>query len=288
MEITKELKQKVTEALKAYVARYPSQNKAAQSLKGISAATLSTILKGTWDVIGDDMWLNLIPQLGMSREWRLADTLARRGLNAYFEDAREDANVIWITGPAGIGKSTAAREYEQTHRNVFLLPCSEDMHKSDFVGELAQKLGVSSAGMTVRETLRAIIREVTRLEQPLLIFDEGDKLTDSVLYYFISLYNALEDKCGMVFLSTDYIRKRVTRGVAGGRKGYDELESRICRRFVPLISVSAAEVRAICRANGLTDDTSVARVVAEASECGNDLRRVKKCVHRELKRLGKQ
>ena len=288
MEITKELKQKVTEALKAYVARYPSQNKAAQSLKGISAATLSTILKGTWDVIGDDMWLNLIPQLGMSREWRLADTLARRGLNAYFEDGREDANVIWITGPAGIGKSTAAREYEQTHRNVFLLPCSEDMHKSDFIRELAAVIGVKAFGLTIRETLQSIIKELARQDRPLLIFDEGDKLTDSVLYYYVSLYNALEDKCGMVFLSTNYMTRRMSRGVESGKKGYDELESRICRRFVPLDLVNSTEVEGICQVNGLSDRTAIKTVLEEAHECGNDLRRVRKSVHKELRKLAVQ
>ena len=288
MEIKFETKQRIAESLRTYVGRYPSQNKAAQSLKGISAGTISAILNGKWGLISDDMWANLCSQLGMGQDWTLVNTFAHDGLITYFNDAREDSLVLWITGPAGIGKSTAAREYAQGHHNVFLLPCSEDMHKSDFVGELAQKLGVSSAGMTVRETLRAIIREVTRLESPLLIFDEGDKLTDSVLYYFISLYNALEEKCGMVFLSTDYIRKRVARGVAGGRKGYDKLESRICRRFVSLVNVSSEEVRQICLANGLTKESGVARVVAEAAECDNDLRRVKRCVHRELKRASRE
>lgn len=41
-------KQQIVESLKAYVAKYGSQNKAAQSLVGISAATLSQMLKGNW------------------------------------------------------------------------------------------------------------------------------------------------------------------------------------------------------------------------------------------------
>lgn len=39
-------KQQITGSLKAYVAKYGNQNKAAQSLVGISPATVSQILKG--------------------------------------------------------------------------------------------------------------------------------------------------------------------------------------------------------------------------------------------------
>lgn len=42
--VTKD-KQQIAESLKAYVAKYGSQNKAAQSIVGISAATVSQMLK---------------------------------------------------------------------------------------------------------------------------------------------------------------------------------------------------------------------------------------------------
>lgn len=162
------------------------------------------------------------------------------------------------------------------------------MTKSDFVSELASRIGIRTAGLTVRETLKAIIRELVKKERPLLVFDEGDKLADSVLYYYVSLYNALEDKCGMVFLSTNYMEERMRRGVMKGRKGYDELESRICRRFVPLDLVTSAEVEGICIANGVTDRSAIRTVIAEAHSCGNDLRRVKKSVHKELRKMAAQ
>ena len=124
-----------------------------------------------------------------------------------------------------------------------------------------------------------------RLERPLLIFDEGDKLTDSVLYYYVCLYNALEGKCGMVFLSTNYMQERLRRGVARGKKGYDELDSRICRKCIPLDLVDASEVQAICELNGLTDKQAIRRVLQDADSCANDLRRVKRSVHKELRSL---
>ena len=283
--LTSDQKEAIRARLEAYVRRYPSQSKAVNSLKGVSAGTVSCILNSKWDLISDDMWLKIQAQLTTTGGWNLYDTNAFRSLMLYLEDAKADSSVAWITGPAGIGKSTAAEAFERNNANVFLLTCSEDMHKSDFVRELASKIGVRTEGYTVRETLYAIIRELVKKDSPLLIFDEGDKLTDSVLYYYVSLYNALEDKCGMVFLSTNYMTRRMNNGVRMGKKGYDELESRICRRFVPLDLVSGDEVESICLANGLTDKAAIRTVRKEAQECGNDLRRVKKSVHKELRKL---
>lgn len=281
-------KQDISEALRVYVGRYPSRNRAVNSLNGVSSATVSCMLNGKWDLISDEMWLKVDSQLRSSKGWQIYKTVAYRSLMLYFEDAQQESNVVWITGPAGIGKSTAASMYEQSHRDVFLLTCSSDMTKADFVGELAAKIGIRTAGMTVRETLKAVFGELVKKDSPLLIFDEGDKLADSVLYYYVSLYNALEDKCGMVFLSTNYMEERMRRGVTRGRKGYDELESRICRRFVPLDLVTAEEVEGICLANGVTDRDAVRTVVSEAHSCGNDLRRVKKSVHKELRKIAAQ
>lgn len=286
--MTNSQKREISEALRTYVGRYPSQNKAVNSLKGVSAATVSCILNGKWDLISDEMWMKIQSQIRSNRGWQLYDTVAYQSLMLYLRDSQEESNVVWVTGPAGIGKSTAATMYAQGNRDVFLLTCSSDMTKSDFVSELASRIGIRTAGLTVRETLKAIIRELVKKERPLLVFDEGDKLADSVLYYYVSLYNALEDKCGMVFLSTNYMEERMRRGVMKGRKGYDELESRICRRFVPLDLVTSAEVEGICIANGVTDRSAIRTVIAEAHSCGNDLRRVKKSVHKELRKMAAQ
>lgn len=286
-QLSLEQKQAISEKLAEYVSRYPSQAKAANSLKGTSAGTVNAILKGKFENISDEMFCNIRSQIESSKVdgWQLCGTAAFKDVNTFLEDAQQYQNVSWIVGPAGIGKTTAATIYAREHKNVFYLPCSEDMHKSDFVRELARKIGIRTEGLTVRETLAAITAELVTLDHPLLIFDEGDKLTDSVMYYYISLYNALEDKCGMVFLSTPYIKKRMQRGVDNDRKGYAEMYSRICRKFVSLTQVTEYEVRAICQANGLTVDANINKVVADARLADFDIRRIKKEIHKQLRIL---
>ena len=283
--ITEQQKTKTRDRLARYVQRYPSQNMAAVSLKGISAATVSNILSGKWKNISEDMWQRLESQLIKNEGWQIFSTAAYRDMTFFLADAQEQSSVMWVAAPAGIGKSTAAASYAALNRNVYRLTCATDMTKSDFVHELAAQIGVRTAGMSIREAFQEILRHVVTLERPLLIFDEADKLADSVMYYFISIYNALEDRCGIVFLSTSYIKKRIRNGVMKDKKGYDEIESRICRRYVDLTPVSAAEIEQICLVNGLSDAAAVGRVRTEARECGNDLRRVKRSVHKELRSL---
>ncbi|MGM9739830.1 MAG: AAA family ATPase [Candidatus Cryptobacteroides sp.] len=286
-----EEKKAIQQQLAAYVQGYGSQAKAANSLQGItSPGTLNAIVNGKFNNVSDDMFLRIRAAIsdGRSDGWRLCETAAFKDVETFLADAQQYHNVSWIVAPAGIGKTTAATRYAKTHRNVFLLLCSEDMHKADFVEELAKKIGIRSEGLTVRATLSRIVDELVKLDRPLLVFDEGDKLTDSVMYYFISLYNALEDKCGIVFLSTPYIQKRISKGLKLDRKGYEELYSRIGRRFVPLSSVTEYEVNAICRNNGLTDEKAIAAVISDSSELKKsqlefDLRRVKKSTHKQLR-----
>lgn len=278
----------ITEALRGYVGKYPSQNKAAASLKGISPATLSAMLNGRHESISDEMWRNVASQIGIRpgvpAEWQVVETNALREMLYAFADSQEHRTVRWITGDAGCGKSTAAGIYGSEHREVFTVLCDEDMRKGDFVREIARKVGLRSAGLRIRDMLDGAIESLMQMESPLLIFDEGDKPKDNVFRYFINIYNRLEGKCGIVFLSTSYVRHRIERGVSANRKGYDEIHSRIGRRFFELEPTDVPDVVAVCRANGLTDGRKIENVIKASEKSDFDLRCVRSAIHRE-KRL---
>lgn len=283
--ITNEQKSRIQHQLDAHCARYSSQNKAANALKGVSVAVISDIRNGKWDRISDDMWRKLESQLVVHGQWKVYETSAYSQMSCYLDSCKNDGLVMWVVAPAGTGKSTAAVDFRNKNRNVFILTCSEDMNKTSFIKELAAVIGVKADCLTVRETLAAIVKELVRMDRPVLIFDEADKLTDRVLYFYVSLYNALEDKCGMMLLSTHSIKRRMEQGILRQKKGYDELESRIGRQFVPLRPVSSAEVAEICRVNGLNTQEAIQKVTKEAAEVANDLRRVKRSVYKELQQL---
>lgn len=275
--------------LKSYIERYPSQNKAAGSLEGISAGTLSSMINGNWSRISDSMWTKVAEQVkptgsSSATGWTIVETGAFQEISYAMQDAQEYMNVTWVVGEAGCGKTTTGRLYAESHKEAFYILCSEDMLKGEFVRTIARRLGIRSEGYTVRELWQEIIDSIIQMERPLIIFDEADKLPESVFQYFISMYNNLEDRCGVVFLSTDYIKRRISNGLRYGRKGYKEIFSRIGRKYFDLEPTSAQDVYAICTANGITSREEIDKIIKEGDGCDFDLRRIKKSVHR-LKRV---
>lgn len=290
MEMTNNEKQLIADKLRAYVAKYASQNKAVASMKGTSAGTVSNILNGKWENISEDMWRKVSDQVKSVGDkdggWQIVETQAFHDITLALRDAQDYKNVTWVVGEAGSGKTTTARIFGEENKEVFYILCSEDLHKGDFVREIATKMGIRTDGYTVRELWMTIQDELIQMDAPLLVFDEADKLIESVFQYFISLYNKIEDKCGVVFLSTDYIKTRISRGLRCKKRGYKEFYSRIGRKYFDLEDATPQDVFAICSANGLTDRKDIEEVITEADGCEFDLRRVKKSIHR-VKRIKK-
>lgn len=282
-------KDQIRENLRVYTARYASQNKASSSLKSVSVAVISKVLNGKYDNISDEMWRNIASQVARVKEtgWQIVETPAYQEIQYALDDAQRWRNVTWVVGEAGCGKTTTAHLYTDKNRDVFYILCSEDMKKGDFVREIAQKAGIRTEGHNIREVWNLILDDIIQMERPLLIFDEADKLTEPVFHYFISMYNKLEDKCGIVFMSTDYIKRRIERGLRYQKPGYKEFYSRIGRKYFELEETTANDVYSICVANGVQDKKKIEEIIRDTEGCDFDLRRVKKAVHR-TKRMGEQ
>lgn len=274
-------KQKVIKALGELVERKGSQDKAAKSLKGVSSATISLILSGRGEEVRERMWQNLATQLEIGNEWVIADTLQTMQLRALLEDAQSESLVMSVVAPAGTGKTQTSKLYESENKEVYRLACSEFWTKNDFVDELLRSLGESGLGYTKRERMSKAIEALRRKNSPLIIFDEFDKLSDNVWFFFITLYNELEGKCGMVLLSTDSIEVRIKRGLRLNKRGYNEFWSRLGRKCVKLAGVGYEDIEAVCQANGV-DDTALIEDIAR--DCEGDLRRVVRRIFSERRK----
>ena len=77
-------KDAISESLRAYVAKYPSQTKAAGSLKGVSVGTVSNILNGRYENISDEMFRNVASQVGgvSATGWQIVETGAYQEITA--------------------------------------------------------------------------------------------------------------------------------------------------------------------------------------------------------------
>ena len=85
-------------------------------------------------------------------------------------------------------------------------------------------------------------------------------------------------------MATDYLEKKVRRGLRLNKKGYKEIYSRIGRRFVAMPGLSATDISDVCRANGVEALRDIDTVKKDSE---GDLRRVKRKCH-ALNRLRRQ
>lgn len=67
-ELTIQNKDAIRDALIEYCSNYPSQNRASESLNGVSAATVSQICNQRYQNISDDMFGRIATQIGYSLE----------------------------------------------------------------------------------------------------------------------------------------------------------------------------------------------------------------------------
>lgn len=277
-QLSGETKQKIADDLRNYVqhAAGGSANKASKMLKNVSNAYVSQILNGKWDMISDDAWRNIQKQVSnLNPDWVSVDTTANKALLRLFEDAKEFSNVFGIIAEAGAGKSHTCAQFS-VKENVFLVSCSEFYNRKSFLTDLLRVMGKDSGGYTVGEMMAHVINQIRKLEKPIIILDEADKLSDQVLYFFISLYNMLEDQCGIILLATDFLEKRVERGLRLNKKGYKEIYSRLGRKFIQIRQPNRADMTRVIQANGIADPLVIARIINESE---GDLRRVKRLVH---------
>lgn len=280
--MTPQEKQTIVDALRAYCTRVGGQNKAARTLKNVSGSTVSNMLTGKHELITVEMWRSVAKQIGLtSKDWQIVPTSVYNELNKLLKDAQSDNGVSAIIGTAGCGKSETSKRYVADNKCAYRLECSEFWNRKTFMLELLLVMGVDSSGFTVNEMMQKVIQTLKSQENPIIILDEADKLSDQVLYFFITLYNKLEDHCAIILLATAYLEKRITRGVALNKKGYNEIFSRIGRKCIALDGNTYEDIAAICSLNGVNTPNSIEKIINDSD---SDLRRVKKLARANIKK----
>lgn len=264
------------EALERFCAQKGSANQAAASMPGVSSATISQMRNHKWELITDGMWRKVAAYVGAAPTgWNFAETRTSLELLEFFKDSQEHSLVIALAGKAGSGKTETSKKYASENKNVFLMSCNEYWDKRWFLRELLSKMGREHSGMTMPEMMHKAVVLLKATERPIIILDEVDKLVDNVLLFFITLYNELEDHCGIVLMATHFLEKRIRRGVAMDKKGYREIFSRVGLRIIELEETTYSDIEKVCKANGIDDSQAIRAIVKEAD---GDVRRVRRLI----------
>lgn len=269
-----ETKEQIKTDLQQYVSKVGGQMAASRILTGVSNGTISNIVNGKWDNIADAMWISIEKQLNGNGEGWLIDfnTRRMRMLAKIYSDTKRYSDFLFVVAKEGSGKTEPALHFSDK-QNVFRIKGKDHLNRKTFLTEMLTAMGKDSGGYTVYELMKTVVEELLRLDTPIFIIDEADKLNDQILYFFITIYNETEGKCAIVLQATDHLKKRILKGVAMNKKGFKELYSRGGRRFVELPDNTNDELKGIVRLNGIADEMEVNRIVNESD---GDIRRVKR------------
>lgn len=271
-------KKHISILLTEYCKQFSSVKEAAKKLDSISSVDINNIINNKWDKLTDDFLENISQQIISlnDHKWKIVETRDFRLLSQLLQDAKKHANVFAVTGEAGIGKSFIIKHFANAQQNTFQLSCNDYWNRNLFLKELLSVLGKEVNGGTVGEMMSVVIKTLRSMPNPIIIMDEADKLSDQVLYFFITLYNVLEEKCGIILVSTNHLEKRIIRGLKLNKKGYKEVYSRIGRKFIELKGPNPKDIKSICIANGINEELAITEIINSSEK---DLRRVKRQIH---------
>ncbi len=277
----------IAQELREYCQKFNSQNRAAAAI-GIAPATVSAILNNDWALVSEAMFIKIADAIGYeASSWQAIETKVWKNFNKILNDAQENAFVMAVTSDAGSGKTFTSKSYVKNHAEAYHISCKSYWTKKDFLIEIGRAIGNKTDGKRVTVLVDEIINTLRwRDSKPLLILDEADKLSDTVLQLFITLYNDLEGRCGIVLCATDHLEMHIRRGVNLGHTGFNEIISRLGRKFIALPSITSNDVTMICEANGITTAEAINEVLIGSAYEGRakgknalyDLRRVHRII----------
>lgn len=270
--MTAENKESIVQEL-VRLSQKESQAKIANRIE-VSTATISHMINHKWELIRDEMWRKVKNSLNITFGWQTAMTQNFKLLNVYLEAAQTRGISIAISHEPGAGKTHTFENYKNKYHNVIYVVCKTHWTKKIYVKNLLKACGLEPYG-TVEELITRFVDHVRKLEMPLIIIDQTDKLKDPSLDLFMDFYNDLDGHCGFVLSGVPAFKKRVERGCRADKIGYRELKSRIGRKFISLDPISFEDVKNICCANGVTQEGLIREIF---NTCEGDLRRVKRSI----------
>lgn len=259
----------------AHLASRITQNAVANRAE-VSGGTISQIIAGNWKNIADSMWKTVMVNLRLDLNWNLAETQSLNKVWQLCYSAQHRSLVICISDEAGRGKSFGYKFYDRVSQNVIHVECKRSWTTKTYVKNLLIASGLRPEG-TKEEMLDALNSRIKKMHRPLLIIDQADKLKDPQLDLFMEFYNDHEGHLGIVLSGVKALEKRIESGCQRKKIGYDEIRSRFGNRYIRLEPLSQADVKNICRANGVDDPEVWQRAY---DTCAGDVRRVRREVEK--------
>ncbi|PKQ69359.1 AAA family ATPase [Labilibaculum manganireducens] len=227
--ITKEVKNRIVEAMNASRKNYSSNARFATAI-GINAAQLSRVLNGDLEnVVADNKWISIARRLdvhiGNATEMVTANTPVFKYINAQLATCQQFSLSGMLCDDADIGKTYAAKHFVKTAKNAVYVDCSQVKTKQKLVRFIAKELGLNGAGryQDIYEDVAYYLRSIS---YPIIILDEAGDLDYGAWLELKALWNATERACAWYMMGADGLKDKIERNMGRKKVGYVEIFSR--------------------------------------------------------------
>lgn len=234
MNISKEIKEKVVEAMKERRPHYASDAKFAVAL-GISSSQYSRVMRGDLErVLSDSNWISIARKLEVTLnalpEWKTAVTPVYEFVTGQLQFCQDNGSSRMLCDKSGIGKTHTARCYVRNHANAVYIDCSQAKSKQKLIRQIAREFGVGSVG-TYNDVYADLVFYLRSLPRPLVILDEAGDLDYAAFLELKALWNATERCCGWYMMGANGLRDKIHRFIDNKKVGYEEIFSRYGSRY---------------------------------------------------------
>ena len=289
--ITEAQKKKITGAIAANRANYPSDAKHAASL-GISTSVYSSIKNGqTEKALSDANWIGIARRLGVclrgEMDWKAAKTPTFEYITAQLEFSQGSGLSAILCDIPNIGKTFTARYYVQGHRNAIYVDCSQVKTKLKLVRKIASEFGVDCKGR-YSDVYEDLVYYLRSIDTPLIILDEAGDLQYEAFLELKALWNATERCCAWYMMGADGLKEKINRSIECRKVGYTEMLSRYGDRYSKVTPDDGREREAFLRRQAQivakVNAPEGADIAALVRKTGGGLRRV----YTEIEKLKRQ
>ena len=239
-----------------------SYNKVAEKCS-ISSTALSLLLSGKYGAKETTLLQTIATALNYKEsDWQLVRTIGNyTSIKQAATDAKQESMWFAIANKAGSGKTGALEDIfnQDTTGSIIFIQAEEWSGRQFLMKIIAKTIGENTLKGKYK-TLSELTDIVTNyfnemsFENPVLLIDEADKLKPAAFRTLIPIFNRTEDRLGLIMSGTENLEKELKAGVRLSKKGFDEVESRIGRKYINLKGATEKEVFQICEANGVTDE----------------------------------
>jgi DNA transposition AAA+ family ATPase len=250
--------EELIEQLISYIANTEiSHTKVARAI-GISAPTLSQILKGTYPLKDDGKVIEAIKAFLRVREsgWEIEETSTRNQIIEVCRRARDDQGFYVIIGKSGLGKTEGLLAYIKMHGGFFVDVKASFTPKA-FLWEILRAIG---EGWTpyrgLYDRYKVITRKLAGYKRPLLIIDQANRLSIKALEILRDIHDDV--RCGLILTGVRRLEELLMKGNGWG-DDLEQLFGRIhgivhpdkityseCERIVAKYNVRAKKAQEYC------------------------------------------